>query len=156
MSALEELLLTAIHANGLPEPMREYRFAPPRRWRFDFAWPDRLLAVEVEGGTWAGGRHTRGSGFRADCEKYDEAALLGWRVLRFTGDMITEGYAVRSVAAFLDDNPGTDGARRRGCICPHDQPEREAGLYWMTEDCPVHGRFWQETLPDSNTPNGGC
>ena len=50
-------------AVGLAAPIREHRFAPPRRWRFDYAWPDRRLALEVEGGTWTGGRHVRGRGY---------------------------------------------------------------------------------------------
>lgn len=60
----------------------EYRFAPPRKWRFDFAFLKHMVALEVEGGVWTGGRHTRGSGFVKDMEKYNTAAQLGWRVLR--------------------------------------------------------------------------
>lgn len=61
----------------------EYKFHPTRRWRFDFAKPDEKIAVECEGGVWTGGRHTRGSGFVKDTEKYNQAAILGWRVLRY-------------------------------------------------------------------------
>lgn len=78
---------------GLGEPEREYRFAPPRRWRFDYAWPGLRLALEVEGGTWSRGRHTRGRGYANDCEKYNAAALAGWRVLRVTTDMVRDGRA---------------------------------------------------------------
>lgn len=67
---------------GLPVPVAEHKFHPTRKWRFDYAWPDRLVALEVEGGVWAQGRHTRGSGFVKDMEKYNAAAALGWRVLR--------------------------------------------------------------------------
>lgn len=87
-SELEAELTFQIVAIGLPEPVREYRFHPHRRWRFDFAWPGQKLAVEVEGGVWSGGRHVRGAGFSRDCEKYNEAALNGWCVLRVTGAMI--------------------------------------------------------------------
>lgn len=66
--------------------VREHRFDPERRWRFDFAWPEHRVAVEVEGGHWHNGRHTRGSGFQADCIKYSRAVEMGWRVLRYTGD----------------------------------------------------------------------
>jgi hypothetical protein len=52
-----------LEAAGIPAPIREYRFAPPRRWRFDLAWPSLRLALEIEGGTWTGGRHVRGNGF---------------------------------------------------------------------------------------------
>ncbi len=58
---------------------REYRFHPTRMWRFDFAWPQIKLAVEIEGR----GRHQSFVGFNKDIEKYNEAVRLGWRVLRF-------------------------------------------------------------------------
>ena len=101
VSALEEKLLFQIRAIKLPEPVREFRFHDTRRWRADFAWPERRLLVEVEGGHWANGRHTRGSGFEADCEKYSEAALDGWTVLRFTGTHIKDGRALQMIERAL-------------------------------------------------------
>lgn len=101
MSALEETLLFQIKAAGLPEPVREYRFAPPRRWRFDFCWPDQQIAVEVEGGTWVRGRHSRGVGYARDCEKMNAAQMLGYIVLRFTSDMITSGEALQTIEEVL-------------------------------------------------------
>lgn len=86
----------------LPEPEREYRFKDGRRWRFDYAFPVHRLAVEVEGGTWVDGRHSRGSGFEKDCEKYAEAVILGWRVIRVTTNMIKDGRAVRYIERALD------------------------------------------------------
>lgn len=56
----------------------------PRRWKFDFAWPEHWLAVEMEGGAFSGGRHTRGVGYAGDCQKYSAAVVLGWRLLRYT------------------------------------------------------------------------
>ncbi len=94
MSDLEETLALHIKAVGIPEPMREYKFDPKRRWRADFAWPELMLLVEVEGGHWTGGRHTRGSGFDKDCEKYAEAMLGGWKLLRVTSTHIKTGEAV--------------------------------------------------------------
>lgn len=61
----------------------EHRFHPVRKWRFDFAWPQHGLAAEVEGGVFVRGRHNRPSGFIGDCEKYNAAVALDWRVLRF-------------------------------------------------------------------------
>lgn len=99
MSDLEETFALQLRAAKLPKPEREYQFAKPRRWRFDFAWPFdggpfAGFAVEIEGGTWAKGRHTTGAGFAKDCEKYNEAALRGWIVLRFTGDDVKSGRAL--------------------------------------------------------------
>ena len=68
----------------LPLPEREVVFAAPRKWKFDFAWPAAMLAVEIEGGTFIRGRHTRPKGYQQDCEKYNAAVLRGWRVLRYT------------------------------------------------------------------------
>jgi hypothetical protein len=67
---------------------REYIFHPTRNWRLDFAWPVQKVAVEIEGGVFSGGRHTRGTGFTEDCEKYNAATLHGWRLLRFTPQML--------------------------------------------------------------------
>lgn len=79
---------------GVPGPVSEFLFNPPRRWRFDYAWPERRLALEIEGGIWTTGRHVRGKGYENDCEKYNEAALLGWRVLRVTTNMVRDGRAL--------------------------------------------------------------
>lgn len=70
------------------ECVKEYRFYQPRRWRFDYAIPRFKIAVEVEGGVWTGGRHIRPKGFLGDIEKYNTAALLGWRVFRTTPDKL--------------------------------------------------------------------
>ena len=68
--------------HGLPLPETEHRFDPTRRWRFDYYWPDTMVALEVEGGVWINGGHTRGSGFVKNMEKYNTAAMLGIAVLR--------------------------------------------------------------------------
>ena len=87
----------------LPVPEREFGFHKTRRWRFDFAWPEKKLAVEVEGGTWAGGRHVRPAGFEQDCEKYGEAAILKWSVLRVTSKMVNDGRALQMIERALID-----------------------------------------------------
>ena len=102
-SELESRFEIIAHLRGWPPHEREYRFCPSRRWRFDFAWPDRMIAVELEGGIWTGGRHTRGSGFSRDLEKYNWAALLGWRVLRYTGDMLDSGAGLDILDALLKE-----------------------------------------------------
>jgi len=89
-SDLEESFAFQLAAAGLPELEREFYFHPTRRWRFDFAEPTCKIAFEVEGGIFSKGRHTRGSGFIDDCEKYAEAMLLGWRVYRIPGPWIMD------------------------------------------------------------------
>lgn len=83
-----EVFLRALEVRGLPRPEREWKFEVKRRWRFDYAWPQQMIALEVEGGVWTGGRHTRGAGFLKDVEKYNRAAVLGWRLLRVTPDKL--------------------------------------------------------------------
>lgn len=74
-----------------PGCVAEHRFHPVRRWRFDFAWPEKKIALEIEGGAFIGGRHTRGAGYENDIEKYNEATLAGWTVLRATRGMVRRG-----------------------------------------------------------------
>jgi very-short-patch-repair endonuclease len=91
--------LLTIHARELGlTPHPEHRFAPPRRWRFDLAFPDHKLAIEIEGGAFTRGRHTRGAGFIKDMEKYNTATLLGWRLLRFTPQQVLDGTARAQLA----------------------------------------------------------
>ena len=66
------------------EPVREFRFHPTRKWRFDYAIPALKIAVECDGGVWTGGRHVRPQGYLRDMEKFNAAAELGWIVLKFT------------------------------------------------------------------------
>lgn len=103
-----------------PAPVAEYRFAPPRKWRFDFAWPlrgtDNLtettgsatmarpcngLALEVQGGIWTRGRHTRGAALVQEYEKLSEAAALGWRVLFCTPDQLMSMRVARLIKRAL-------------------------------------------------------
>ena len=81
--------------------VREYKFCPNRRWRADFVFVEQNLIVEVEGGIWTDGRHTRGSGFEKDCEKYNAAVIAGFRVLRVTGAQIKSGQALEWVEQAL-------------------------------------------------------
>lgn len=67
---------------GLPRPEAEYRILPDRRFRWDFAWPDAKLALEIQGGVWVSGSHGRGTGIVRDQEKLNLAAVAGWRTLQ--------------------------------------------------------------------------
>jgi len=88
---------------GITNFVEEHTFHPGRKWRFDFAFIDQKVAIEVEGGTWSGGRHTRGSGFEKDCEKYNQAAIDGWLVLRYTSTMIKSGKAVAQIEEVIKE-----------------------------------------------------
>jgi very-short-patch-repair endonuclease len=94
----EETLALQLKAEGI-KFQREFRFAPPRRWKFDFALGVEHgdIAVEIEGGSWSAGAHTRGKHFEQDCEKYAEAVIIGWRVFRFTTDMVMSGEAIKYI-----------------------------------------------------------
>lgn len=94
-------LETQIYLAGLPKPTREARFHPTRRWRWDLCWPEQKVAVEIQGGVWQSGRHTRGKGYTSDCEKLNEAQLLGWVVVWVTYDQIDSGQALNWIGRAL-------------------------------------------------------
>lgn len=84
----------------------EYRFHPTRRWRFDFASPELMLAVEVEGITCFGknkdgslklGRHQTAKGYEGDLQKYDAAMQMGWTIYRCSPAMIKSGQAIKTI-----------------------------------------------------------
>lgn len=89
---LEEILTERLLEAGLYRYFeRQVRFRgglAARKWRFDFYSHEHRLALEVEGGTFISGRHSRGAGMREDMEKYNAATLAGIRVLRFDSAMI--------------------------------------------------------------------
>lgn len=90
-----------IHLLGLPEPTREYKFSIHRNFRFDFAWPQFMLAVEIEGGTRGISRHTQPDGYERDTEKYNLAATNHWTVLRYTTQKVTSGHAITEIEQAL-------------------------------------------------------
>lgn len=98
------LFIASLKALGLPTPEVEFYFALPRLWRADFGWPNQRVLLEVEGGAWIQGRHTRGKGFIADMQKYNRAALLGYRLLRYTPQQLM-GSALVDLADILKRRP---------------------------------------------------
>lgn len=93
-SKLEEEVAKQIAASNLPEPEREYQFHPTRKFRFDFAWAREKVALEVQGGTWIGGRHTTGAGLSKEYEKSNLAQIANWTVLQVTTDDVKHGRVV--------------------------------------------------------------
>ena len=76
---------------------QQYKFHPERNWRADFLITGTKILVEVEGGIWSGGRHTRGKGYIADMEKYNAAAVMGFKVLRFDTQQVKSGLAIKQI-----------------------------------------------------------
>ncbi|WP_411684716.1 hypothetical protein [Aeromonas caviae] len=91
---------------GFPDPTTELMFHPKRKWRFDFAWEEQKLALEIHGGIHSGGRHTRGRGFVEDRAKMNEATLLGWTVLEVTPEHIKSGQLRAWLLAAFNQDPG--------------------------------------------------
>lgn len=98
-------------AAGGPEPVREYRFCPTRRWKADFAFPDAKVLVEIEGGVWLGrkGRHTNPRGFISDCDKYNTATLMGYAVIRLTGEYLNPDYIATLCDFVISRTPSVQG-----------------------------------------------
>lgn len=96
------LLLHGVELEIAPE----YRFHPVRRWRFDIAFPEILVAVEINGGLFSGarttkGRHSRGAGQLQDYEKMNAAIVLGWRVFQYGPVHVRDSIAQVQVADFV-------------------------------------------------------
>ena len=97
-----ELFLRLCSAHALPIPVAEYAFAKDigRKWRFDWLFEGEV-ALEIEGGVWNNGAHVRGKHFLSDMEKYNEAAIMGYLVLRCTWDQVKSGSAFALVKRAL-------------------------------------------------------
>jgi len=93
----ERAFFEALRSARLPIPDAEYRFAPPRKWAFDYAWITQRIALEVERGAWTRGRHTRGVGYMKDLIKYNEASVRGWTLIRVTPQMFVRPETVELV-----------------------------------------------------------
>jgi len=110
---LQKCFALLCHEAGLPPPGFEFRIEAlkPRRWRYDIAWPDHYVLVEVEGGVWPSlqasgkkvrGRHVQPQGFLDDMEKYNAAQLVGYQVLRYTPTQILLMDTIREIHTLLE------------------------------------------------------
>ncbi len=97
-SRLETRFELLWRAQNGPELEKEFRFHPVRKWRADFAHLESRTLIEIEGGIYVNGRHNRGAGFAADLEKYLEASLAGWRVVRLGPNELTTAHIERLVS----------------------------------------------------------
>ncbi len=82
---------------------QEYKFHPKRKWRADFLITGTRILIEVEGGVWSGGRHTRGKGYIGDMEKYNSASMMGFTVLRFCTEQVKSGLAVQQIEKMVGE-----------------------------------------------------
>lgn len=101
-SPLEEALAYQIRCLGLPTPEREFKAIPHRKYRWDFAWPEARLLVEVQGGVFGRGGHSTGIGITRDADKLNNATLHAWRSLVFTSVHIKDGSAVELIKEVLN------------------------------------------------------
>ncbi|QIC64476.1 DUF559 domain-containing protein [Acinetobacter schindleri] len=82
---------------------QEFYFHPERKWRADFHLIGKKILVEVEGGIWSGGRHTRGRGYIGDMKKYNAATMMGYQVIRFSTDQVKSGHAIQQIEKMIGD-----------------------------------------------------
>lgn len=83
-SSKKDPFILLVDQNLKEDVWPEFYFSPDRQWRFDYCIPQHMIFIEVEGGVWTGGRHTRPQGFLNDAEKYNSATALGWKMIRVT------------------------------------------------------------------------
>ena len=96
----EAALIQQIRALKI-EFVQEFQFHTSRKWRADFHIKNTKLLIEVEGGIWSGGRHTRGKGYIGDMEKYNAATMMGYQVLRFSTEQVTSGFAINQIEGLV-------------------------------------------------------
>lgn len=80
---------------------QEFKFHPTRKWRADFHLKGKKILVEVEGGIWSNGRHTRGKGYLGDLEKYNAATMMGYQVIRFSTEQVKSGKAIEQILKLI-------------------------------------------------------
>ena len=120
-SSLERTFATLWRVVRGPEYVTQYRFHPTRKWLFDVAWPDLMIAVELDGGGAQHGRHHRDKGHSDDCEKANAATMMGWQVYRMTSLMLRDNPSLHleplvahiaiQTAALKEPPPATDIGR---------------------------------------------
>lgn len=98
-SKLESRFLFLWRVAQGPPLEREVRFHASRLWRADFAHMASRTLIEIEGGIFqrGAGRHNRGAGYAKDAEKYLEAVLAGWTVIRLTEKQLNLDFIERIV-----------------------------------------------------------
>lgn len=101
-SQLEATLAFQLQAEGITDYQAEYRFAPPRRWRADLYLPAADLLVDVQGGIYVNGKHSRGAAQEKDYEKANTAQIMGFRFMQFGPSQIRSGEALATIKRALE------------------------------------------------------
>lgn len=114
-----------------PNPRREFRFHPTRKWRFDFAWERERVAVEMEGGVFVGGGHNQGRRYTMDCQKYNMATVMGWRVLRYTIADVQERpvQMVQEIQSLLAEGRKAEAETQGNLFEPAAEPRETKGPF---------------------------
>lgn len=126
---IKQRFMLSLLARKVTLPEQEHVFHPERQWRFDMAWAEAMLAVEIEGGVFSAyngqrSRHTEGAGYAEDCEKYNAAAELGWTVLRMTDRQVDSGDGAALVERMLITRLGEAGAHAKRTPATTEAPRR--------------------------------
>lgn len=100
--ALSDLFTAYVHQRLGVECVREYRFHPVRKWRFDYAIPLLKIAIECDGGVFTRGRHVRPVGYLNDMEKFNASSELGWLVLKFTPQQLMKEETIATIRTTID------------------------------------------------------
>ena len=85
--------------NKIEDYVLELQFDEVRKFRFDWAIPSLMIAIEFEGIMSEKSRHTTKTGYSKDTEKYNLAAISGWIVLRYT--VLTYGNLERDLLKLI-------------------------------------------------------
>lgn len=93
-SVAEETLAFQLKAASAPLFERQFPIVAGRRFRADFYFPVGRLVVEVEGGGFINGRHSRGTGIESDAEKSACIARMPARLMRVTPGQVKRGEAL--------------------------------------------------------------
>lgn len=110
------IMAACIAQHGLPAPVLEHKFHMERRWRFDLAWVTQKVALEIQGGLFAGkpcqvcgrrsgGRHNHPEAMRNEYEKLNAAATLGWRVLFILPEEALKISTMQLIGAAITNRP---------------------------------------------------
>ena len=102
-----QIVAQVLKQQGIPKPVFELKFHPTRKWRFDLAWPDQKVALEVQGGIWTGGRHNRPAAMLKEWEKLNTAAGMGWRMLYCQPSDLLMDTNIQQIRTALDYSPNT-------------------------------------------------